>query len=113
MANFPSIQLPSSRKRTVSKPQLKHEFEAGYNQIRAKGTRSKRKWTLSWDFLPKSDWELLISHFTSNSGDSFIIAKEMLYESTNYTVIYSIDEITANSTKVKEHYAVEVQVEEL
>lgn len=113
MSNFPSIQLPSSRKRAVSKPQLKSEFEAGYTQIRSKATRAKHKWVLSWEFLPKADWETLKAHFIDNVGNSFTIAKEMIYESEDVIVVYSIDELSAGSSSITGFYSIEVQVEEL
>ena len=112
MADFPSIQKPSSRTRSVSKPQLKSEFEGNYTQIRSKGTRAKSKWTLSWENLPISDWELLKTHFTENSGSSFTIDKDMIFESADKTVIYSIDEVTAKSSNIVGFYSVEIQIEE-
>ena len=113
MANFPSIQFPYSRKLTVSKPQLRSDFESGTTQIRAKGTRAKQKWVLSWEHLPASDWELLKSHFIANSGSSFVVAKEMLNEATDYTVIYSVDELNKDKSNITGFFKVEVQVEEL
>lgn len=113
MADFPTIQLPSARTRTVSKPQLKSEFESGHAQIRAKGTRPKHKWTLSWEHLPIADWTLLHDHFVENSGSSFTVAKGMIFESENKVVMYSIDEITAKSTSVTGFYSVEIQIEEM
>lgn len=112
MANFPTIQLPSSRKRVISKPQVKSDFESGYAQIRSRGTRAKRKWTLKWDHLNISDWKILEQHFIDNSGDLFLISKEMLFEQSDFTVMYSIDEITAESSNIIGHYSVEIQVEE-
>lgn len=112
MADFPSIQKPSSRTRSVSKPQLKSEFEGNYTQIRSKGTRAKSKWTLSWENLPISDWELLKTHFTDNSGSNFTIDKDMIFESADKTVIYSIDEVTAKSSNIVGFYSVEIQIEE-
>jgi hypothetical protein len=113
MANFPSVQLPSARSRTVSKPQLRSDFESGSTQIRARGTRPKHKWTLTWEFIPKSDWELIHDHFVENSGSSFTVTKEMIYETTDRTVIYTTDELTAKSTPVKGYYSIELQFEEL
>ena len=113
MANFPSIQFPFSRKLTVSKPQLKADFESGYNQIRSKGTRAKQKWVLSWEHLHASDWELLKTHFVETSGNSFLVAKEMLNEAVDYTVIYSVDEISKDKSNITGYFKVEVQVEEL
>lgn len=113
MSNFPDIEKPSSRSRTVSKPQLKSEFEAGYTQIRPKATRAKYKWTLSWEYMSLANWELLKAHFIENSGGSFIITGDMIFEDSDYTVIYSIDEIQAQSTGVKGQYSVEIQIEVL
>ena len=113
MADFPSIQLPYSRKATVSKPQVKHEFESGTNQVRSRGTRAKEKWNLSWEHLPASDWELLKTHFKENSGNSFAIAKEMINEAANKTVIYSIDEISKDSSNITGFFKIEIQVEEM
>lgn len=113
MADFPSIQFPFSRKNTISKPQLKSEFESGTTQIRAKGTRAKEKWVLTWEHLPVSDWELLKTHFKENSGSSFLIKKEMINDSANRTVVYSMDELTRSKSSIVGFYNVEVQVEEL
>lgn len=113
MADFPSIQLPYSRKLIVSKPQIKSDFESGATQVRARGTRTKEKWTLSWNHLPASDWELLKTHFKENSGNSFAIAKEMINETANKTVIYSIDEISKDSSNITGFFKVEIQVEEM
>jgi len=113
MADFPSIQLPSSRERIISKPQLKHEFTSNKNQIRSKTTKAKMKWTLKWDHLPIADWNILIDHFADNSGSSFKILKDMIFETYDATVIYSTDELKASSSEARGHYSVEVQVEEL
>lgn len=111
--DFPAITKPSSRQRTVSRPQIKSEFEAGYAQIRARGTRVKRSWTLSWNLMSLADWDMLVAHFTTNTGDSFTISKEMLFESKDYVVMYSIDEIAGKSTSTKGRYSVEIKVEEM
>lgn len=111
MSDFPSIQKPSSRTRVFSKPQLKGDFEAGYTQVRAKATRAKQKWTLSWDHLPVADWDTLRSHFNDNSGNTFYIAAGMIGEVMDALVIYSIDEISANSSTIPGYYNVEIQVE--
>ena len=113
MSDFPDIQLPHARKRSVSKPQLRSEFENGTTQVRSKGTRPKRTWTLSWELLPIEDWNTLKQHFIDNSGGSFTVSKDMIYEDVDYTVIYSIDEIEASSTGVKGEYSVEIKLEEL
>lgn len=110
---FPDIQKPSSRRRASSKPQLKSEFENGYTQIRSKATRPKGSWELSWEHLPIAHWEDLKLHFNEVSGDSFIISKDMIYENEDKTVVYSIDEIKAESSNVIGHYGVEIKVEEL
>ncbi|NCD40739.1 MAG: hypothetical protein EOL88_01470 [Bacteroidia bacterium] len=92
---------------------MKSEFEAGYTQIRPKATREKYKWTLSWEYMSIADWNLLKAHFIENSGGSFTIKKDMIFEDSDYTVIYSIDEITASSTGVIGQYSTEIQIEVL
>lgn len=113
MADFPSIQLPFSRKNTISKPQLKSEFESGTTQIRAKGTRAKEKWVLTWEHLPVADWELLKTHFKENSGTSFLILGEMINDPVDKTVIYSMDELIRSKSSIVGFYNVEIQIEEL
>lgn len=111
MSDFPSVQKPSSRTRVFSKPQLKGDFEAGYTQVRAKATRAKQKWTLTWDHLPVADWAMLKSHFDENSGNTFYIAAGIIGEVSESLVMYSIDEISASSSTIPGYYSVEIQVE--
>lgn len=112
MADFPNIQLPVSRKRIVQKAQTKAEFEAGYNLVRPKNTRALCAWVLSWEHLPISDWEILKNHFISNSGSSFLVAKEMIYESYDATVTYGIDSVESSSSSISGYYTVEIRLDE-
>lgn len=108
---FPSIQRPSSRKRTYYKPQIRTEFESGYVQSRAKGTKGRWQFELTWDNMIISDFEILQTHFDDSCGDTFTVLKEMILTDTDLVCRYSDDQLTA-TTSSPGFYSVTVALEE-
>lgn len=111
MSDFPSIQLPSGRKRKYVKAQLKTDFEAGYVLSRAKHTRGRWVWTLTWETISLSDFAILLAHFDENVGSAFTCAYDMLNETSDKTVRYASDELEAENT-YKGYCKVSIQLEE-
>ena len=112
MADFPSIQYPSSRKRTFNKPQIRTEFENGYVQSRARVTRGRWLFELTWDLLSVSDFNTLQEHFDTECGYAFVVSANMLYTGSDKTCRYSEDTLTAESAEAG-YYKVTVQLEEV
>lgn len=72
MATFPTLSInpkyPLSK--TYEDKIIRTPFEAGYEQTRARTTRTRRKFTLNYDLLTSSDATLLDTffHTTLNGG---------------------------------------------
>ena len=108
---FPSIQKPSSRKKSYYKPQIRTEFENGYVQSRAKGTKGRWQYELTWEYMSTSDFELLQTHFADSCGDTFTVLSTMLNTTTDMICRYSEDTITAESS-APGYYSVTIALEE-
>jgi len=95
MASFPMILKPTAVKRTLIKKQLKSPFEKGYVISRAKHTRTRRQFELSWDSLSIREFYVLKAHFESNLGNTFfcsryIISDPMGYKNTNVETLPNV-----------------------
>jgi len=113
MADFPDIQLPSSRDREFVREQIRPKFEDGKTGGRAKYSKGRWRWTLTWDMLNRADGEILRQHFDDHSGDSFNCASTMLDAPSDFTVSYAIEKVVQKSTKAPNHFAVKVILEEV
>lgn len=72
MAAWPSIQEPSYPfNESVSKRQIRTEFESGAVQSRAGATVSKRIFNLRWNAMPEADYQTLKTFFETNIGLTF------------------------------------------
>jgi len=91
MADFPSIANPSEFVQTYRKGQIKGRFEDGTVFSRAKETRARFKFTLSWKSLSGTDYIALITFFNSNIGTTFTYTHPLT--STEYTVRFAQDEL--------------------
>ena len=52
-------------------PQIKHDFEANYQQTRKQFTRPRHKFDLSWKLMPNSAYGCLKMFVNSNAGGMF------------------------------------------
>lgn len=71
MANYPSnIQLPSGCGEVTPDPVIRTEFESGIVQTRARFTRMRRAWQLSWEYMRGADYRALRGFFVQMRGGS-------------------------------------------
>jgi phage-related protein len=69
MANYPStIQLPSGCGEVTPDPAIRTEFESGIVQTRARFTRMRRQWRLSWAYMRGADYRALRVFFEQMRG---------------------------------------------
>lgn len=108
---FPDLKLPTSRKRTFYKYQVRTEFESGYVQSRPKGTKGRWIYELSWDNLSIDNFNTLQEHFDNNCGETFTVVKDMLLTTIDKVCRYAEDNISAE-TSIPGFYSVSVQLEE-
>ena len=109
MATFPNIEKPSGMTERTVKGQYKTEFEAGYVQSRAKWTRSRKIFALSWTAMEDADKVLLEVFFDNNLGATFNWTHPV--SSTTYTVRFVEDELPAQYVPVN-HWQIDLTLEE-
>lgn len=88
------IKEPTIESNTIAKAQIRSDFEAGYVQSRAKWSKSRRKFRLSWQegrCLKNDEKQILETHFDDNLGGSFSWSHSQI--SGEFTVIYSNDTV--------------------
>ena len=91
MATWPNIQNPSGLAEKPTKGQIRSDFEAGYVYSRAKWTRARKRFDLTWDSMTNSDKNTLETFFNNNLGSTF--TWEHPVSGTTYTVRFSDDSI--------------------
>lgn len=86
MSYFPDIRAPSSIEETTSDPSIRTEFESGIVQTRARYTRLRRTWELTWAAITNSEYGVLRAFYVAQHGGSLIFEWHHPYENTNYSV---------------------------
>lgn len=109
MATWPGIAAPTSMTERKKKAQIRSDFAAGYVQSRAKWTRSRKIFELSWNVMSDSDKSTLETFFDDNLGGTFTWAHPL--SGTSYTVRFVGDELLAKYVKVN-RWQVDVTLEE-
>ena len=75
MASWPSVNslgYPSyGMTEDNYNPTIQTEFEANYLMTRRRGTRSRKKWSLSWGLLPEAQYQTLLSFVNTATGEMF------------------------------------------
>ncbi|MDR1977216.1 MAG: hypothetical protein LBQ42_00620 [Synergistaceae bacterium] len=66
--NWPSIQLPLNLDETTEDPVIRSEFESGIVQTRARYTRMRGVWALSWANMRGADYRTLRSFYKQMKG---------------------------------------------
>jgi phage-related protein len=66
--NWPSVQLPLSLDETPENPAIRTEFESGIVQTRAKFTRTRGTWGLSWANMRGADYRVLRDFYKQMKG---------------------------------------------
>lgn len=111
MATFPSIDEPSGLDEEYVKAQVRTEFEDGTVKSRPRHSRSRYKWTLSWEALPTADKATLETFFDANQGDTFTWTHPLT--STSYTARFSADSVRFSYLpKLPDHWEVQLAIEE-
>ena len=65
---WPGIRLPSDLEENIEDPVIRTEFEGGVVQTRAKFTRMRGTWVLSWANLNGADYRTLRNFYRQTSG---------------------------------------------
>lgn len=74
MADFPSTIRTSDWilfKERPRKRQIKTPFEAGYVQSSAGNTQTKMEFTIGWEWLLRTEYDILLAFYKANLGGSF------------------------------------------
>ena len=108
---WPNIRLPSSLEETTPDPAIRSEFEDGSVQTRPRFTRMRRRWTLSWANIKKSQYEILREFYMNQKGGSLSFSWTNPMNGGVFTVRF-VGELTAKTTEV-DFYAVTVKLEQV
>lgn len=108
---WPNIRLPSSLEETTPDPAIRSEFEDGSVQTRPRFTRMRRRWTLSWGNIQKSQYEVLREFYMNKKGGSLSFTWVNPMDGGVFTVRF-VGELTAKTTE-KYFYAVTVRLEQV
>lgn len=108
---WPNIRLPSSLEETTPDPAIRSEFEDGSVQTRPRFTRMRRRWTLSWANIHKTQYEELSNFYRSRKGGSLSFTWTNPMNGGVYTVRF-VGELTAKTTEV-DFYSVAVNLEQV
>jgi hypothetical protein len=72
---------------TIYKPIVRTEFEGNYVQVRARSTRARKMWTLTWNVITEADYQVLAAYFNTTQGSTFTWIHPVT--GTEYTCIFS------------------------
>ena len=108
---WPEIQLPSSIEETVGNPAIRSEMESGIVLTRARYTRTRRVWTLTWANLRGGNYRTLRNFYVAKKGGSLSFSWTHPIENITITVRFNGD-LTAKFTE-KDCWSVSLQLEEV
>jgi phage-related protein len=66
--NWPNVQLPSGLDESMEDPVIRTEFESGIVKTRARYTRIRRTWSLSWANMRGSHYRSLRAFYVQTRG---------------------------------------------
>lgn len=98
MVTWPDIEKANDLVEKTQKGQIKSDFAGGYVQSRAKWTRARKTFELSWVAMSNVDKNALESFFESNIGGTFTWTHPLT--STSHTVRFAEDELQAEYVPV-------------
>ena len=111
MADWPNVQLPSGCRETTENPAIRTEMESGIVQTRARFTRVRRKWTLSWDYMKGADYRTLRNFFVEMRGSAKSFDWKHPAEGSTFQVRFN-GEIDSNNQSY-DYWNVSVSLEEV
>jgi hypothetical protein len=101
MAAFPLTldnYLKSFKTRTV-KPSNRQTSSAGYTMSFSRATTSKKAFDFTIGWLTNTERETLETFFDTNQGTSFTIDFTCTGDTTTYTVVFDMDELSFDYIK--------------
>lgn len=102
----PAFDIPVDTENSA----LRSKFENGSVQTRAKFTRQRRSWSLSWPGLSKTNRETLHAFYLTTKGGSQAFTWTETEANENITVRFTSFKETQRTTG---RWAVSVQIEEV
>ena len=93
MADWPSIRTSDWQlfKEKPKKRQIRTPFEAGYVHSRSAATQSKKEFSISWAWLLRTDYDILVTFFNTYQGATFNFTHPIT--DTVYVVGFMDDEL--------------------
>jgi phage-related protein len=96
MPDYPNVQLPSGCEEVTENPAIRTEFETGIVQTRARYTRARRTWQISWEYMRGADYRVLRNFFAQMYGGSLSFNWTHPTENTVFNVRF-LNEIRASN----------------
>lgn len=116
MASFPT-DLPTtliSFKSKNLKPSNKQTSSAGYTMAFPKGTILKKVFNFKLSYLSNTDKETLETFFDANQGLTFQIDFTCTGDTTEYDVVFDIDELEfVYERRFPAYYTIDIKVKEV
>lgn len=84
--DWPNVQLPSGLDETTEDPAISTEFGTGIVQTRARYTRMRRTWALTWANMRGADYRALRAFYYSVLGGSLSFNWRNVKDDTVYQV---------------------------
>lgn len=116
MSAFPITMEPNKIEESRIRAKKRTPFEGGYVQFGLKHTRSRRKFSLTWNYMTAFDLfgvDRLLDHFDANQGGVFSWTHPDPDAGGTFTVGYSDDKIEYKKDEKTKRWSVEVNLEEL
>lgn len=89
--DWPNVQLPSGLDETTEDPAISTEFGTGIVQTRARYTRMRRTWELTWANMRGADYRALRSFYGAVYGGSLPFYWTNIKDSATYSVRFRGD----------------------
>ena len=84
--DWPNVQLPSGLDETTENPAISTEFGTGIVQTRARYTRMRRTWELTWANMRGADYRALRAFYGTVYGGSLPFDWMNVKDSATYNV---------------------------
>ncbi len=108
---WPEIQLPSTIEETTGNPAIRSEMESGMVLTRARYTRTRRIWTLTWANLRGGNYRTLRNFYVAKKGGSLIFTWTHPIENITFNVRFDGDLIATHTER--DCWNVSIQLEEV
>jgi len=89
--DWPNVQLPSGLDETTEDPAIATEFGTGIVQTRARYTRMRRTWDLTWANMRGADYRALRAFYYATYGGALAFHWTNVKEDANFYVRFKGD----------------------